>query len=212
MKGSRTKKSIGAKEIHVILDLDNTLVYSFDIFNPEPREKIPNFVSLGKVKSHMLTNSKGETEFLVTERPYLQPFLTWLFKYFMVSVWSAGSPDYVKFIVDKCIKKGGKGRKLVKVFNSITCDKSREKYSTVKDLRLLYDGPGKFRPTNTLIVDDLPEVIKSNPANSIRIVKYSARTSQSQDDGLPWVREELKTIRRNFRRTGDITSPIEITL
>lgn len=198
MKRSSTSDSSDNK-LNVILDLDNTLLYSFDLLNPEPKEKIPKFVMDGKVRSYPLYGSKGEVEFLVTERPGLQPFLKWLFRNFQVSVWSAGSPEYVAFIVEKCIET--KARKIKNVYNSKTCEKSTLKFDSIKDLRLLYKKRGPhYRATNTLIVDDLPEVNRTNPDNSIRIVKYSALPSQSKDTALIKVKDQLVKINKNFKK------------
>lgn len=200
MKRSPTRNST----INIILDLDNTLLYSFDLFNPEPHEKIPRFVHQNVVRSYELKNNDGEPEFLVTERPHLQEFLKWLFRNFTVSIWSAGSPEYVKFIVNECIRPS-KTRKLKNVYDSKLCKRSNEKFNTVKDLRMLYSKRGQhYNSSNTLIIDDLQEVIKANPDNSIKIPKYTAKPYEYKDTGLLSVKEKLKNIRKNFKKFNKI--------
>ena len=74
------------KDIFVVLDLDNTLIYSIPI--PKDGKKIPKKSHLRNMKYHKMDN-----DFMVFERPNLQPFLSWIFKNFNVIVWSAASPE-----------------------------------------------------------------------------------------------------------------------
>ena len=196
--GSIKKDKKNKSPINIVLDLDNTLIYSF-----EAHEKIPKFILDKKVRTHKLKNDKGDVEFLVSERPYLKIFLTWLFKYFTVSVWSAGSPDYVKFIVKHCLQTGK--REIKNVYDSISCEKSTKKYNSIKDLRFLFSKRGlNYKATNTIIIDDLPEVAKTNPDNIINIKKYTAKSSEIGDHELLRVREYLKQIRKDYNETGKI--------
>ena len=86
-------------DITVVLDLDNTLIYSIPMIKGFPKKKFPKKKSyLNQMKTH-----KMNEDFIVFERPGLQNFLSWLFKNFNVIVWSAASPDYVEFIVKNII-------------------------------------------------------------------------------------------------------------
>ena len=80
------------KSINVLLDLDNTLIYSISV------EKIKKKPWMKKFKIYEMNK-----DYIVFERPGLQKFLNWIFKHFNVSVWSAATPDYVEFIAKNII-------------------------------------------------------------------------------------------------------------
>ena len=67
-----------------------------------------------------------ENYYIIFERPGLQQFLTFLFKYFNVSIWTAASKDYALFIIDKIIIAGNKDRKIDYVFFSYHCGISKK--------------------------------------------------------------------------------------
>ena len=123
---SRSGKRKNNKPIKVVLDLDNTLIYSWD-YTKFDKEKLGQYICYDM-----------DEDYVVCERPGLQPFLTWLFHNFEVMVWSAASPDYVEFIVNKIVIGDHKHRKIKHIFNSEKCDESQEKYNgDTKNLNLL---------------------------------------------------------------------------
>ena len=81
--------------MQVILDLDETLINSqpLDELTSEERKRF-----MRRFKTH---NMDGY--YLVSERPYLQEFLDYLFKNHNVSVWTAASHDYANFIIANII-------------------------------------------------------------------------------------------------------------
>ena len=67
-------------DITVVLDLDNTLIYSIPMISGFPKKKFPKKKSyLNQMKTHKMND-----DFIVFERPGLQKFLSWLFKNFNV--------------------------------------------------------------------------------------------------------------------------------
>ena len=190
---SRSGKRKNNKPIKVVLDLDNTLIYSWD-YPKFDKEK------LGK---HYICYNMDE-DYMVCERPGLQPFLTWLFQNFEVMVWSAASPDYVDFIVKKIVIGNHKNRKVQHIFNSEKCDESQEKYNgDTKNLNLLwdtYDFEG-YGPYNVLIIDDMGHVIKSQPSRSIRIKKFVANEKSIGDNDFDRIKKILKKILVRFNET-----------
>ena len=126
-------------------------------------------------------------------------------------VWSAASPDYVYFIVDKIVIGNRTERKIEYVFNSEKCDESRKHYNDdLKNLNMLwdtYDFPG-YGPFNTLIVDDMGHVIKSQPRNGIRVRKFIANEKDDNhgDNDLNRVKGELKQILYRFKTERNKTS------
>ena len=73
----------------LILDLDNTLIYTFLHIAEVVEEKDPRKYSLTKKQSLLYTN-----------RPYLDEFLEKLHPYFEIILYSAGEADYVEDMVN----------------------------------------------------------------------------------------------------------------
>lgn len=176
------------KNINVILDLDNTCIYSHEA------RKL-------KQKPEWLTNYKYhvmDDDYVVCERPGLRPFLDWLFKNFNVMIWSAASPDYVDFIAKNIIGKRGK---IEHIFNSDHCDESRKKYKkTIKMLRMLWEDKDLqgYGPYNTIIIDDLKYVTDPQPHNSIPVKRFVANQRGVNDSELEKVKNKLTDIKYKF--------------
>jgi TFIIF-interacting CTD phosphatase-like protein len=182
-----------SKEINVVLDLDNTLIYSIEM--SKLKKNSPEWMS--KFKRHKMDN-----EYMIFERPHLQSFLTWLFKNFNVMIWSAASGEYVEFIAKNIIEKNN--RKLEYVLNSDNCEDSQYYYGSdnIKNLQLLWDihDLPNFGPYNTLIIDDLFKVNKFNPHNSIRIKKFVTKEDSVNDQDLKRIKHELIKIKKHFKQ------------
>lgn len=176
------------KKYNIVLDLDNTLLSAVPLedfsWDRETKEKSLKF------DIHNM-----EEYYIIFERPYLQAFLTFLFENFNVSIWSAASKDYVLFIVNEIIKKGHPERKIDFIFFSYHCNWSKKKYKGIKKLDMIWDVfdiPG-FNLSNTIIIDDLPEVYKIQPCNCIHIKEFEFEHLDSEDDKeLLNVMERLK--------------------
>ena len=175
--------------MHIVLDLDNTLIYSIPY-----RKSYPEWID--KFHTHkMMSAGCPHEDFLVLERPFLRPFLKWLFSHFNVSVWSAGTPDYVDYIVKHIITPPGSGRKLDKVFTSNDCDRSVHDFGGVslKRLDMLFKTyPKLYSKNNTIIVDDLKCVVTDQPENAIRIIKFLDKEKFVEDTKLLELKEKLQ--------------------
>jgi TFIIF-interacting CTD phosphatase-like protein len=193
MKNSGKKSKKLRKPVNVILDLDNTLIYSI------PQDKLP------KKKNHLhsMKYHKMDDDYYVFERPGLKPFLNWLFKNFNITIWSAASPEYVEFIVKNIIEKNG--RSVEYVLNSDNCEESQHVYGDkhIKNLNMLwdhYDIDG-YDPYNTLIIDDLKMVCKIQPYNSIQIKSFNTRSKDCVNDKeLKDIRKKLTKISKHFKK------------
>ncbi len=188
------------KKVNVVLDLDNTLIYSISC------DKFP------KKNSHMhrMVYHKMDDDYYVFERPGLQNFLNWLYKNFNVTVWSAASPDYVEFIVKNVVEKNG--RKVEYVLNSDNCEESQEIYGDnhIKNLNMLWDQYDVYGygPYNTLIIDDLKMVCKIQPNNSIQIKSFNTHNKNSiNDNELKEIRKKLTKVSRNYLKNINKQGP-----
>jgi len=180
------------KNINIFLDLDNTLIWSLDI--DKVKKKDPR---LKQFKNHEMKDN-----YIIFERPGLQRFLNWIFKHFNVSIWSAGSPDYVEFIAKNIVENNK--RQLHYVLNSDNCEESQEIYGDnhIKQLDLLWDEHDikGYSKLDTLIIDDLTKVIKENYTNSIRIKKFIARKSSINDIEFKIIKKKLISIKKHYNR------------
>jgi TFIIF-interacting CTD phosphatase-like protein len=196
------KPKASSKDINVVLDLDNTLIFSI------PFNKVPKIMPewLTKFKTHKMHFGKEKDpekyDYLVVERPGLRPFLNWLSKYFKITIWSAASPDYVLFIKKHIFGK----RKVQKSYTSDDCERSQKNYGEdfIKNLELLWDVDDLkgYGPSNTVIIDDLKYNTKPQPHNSIHIKKFIVNVNDKkslEDIELVAVQKKLEQIKTHYK-------------
>ena len=161
--------------MNILLDLDNTLVSSlaFDEEKPHHRKHMKHY-----------TWKDMEGYYKVFERPGLQPFLTFLFKHFNVSVWTAASKSYALFIIDHFLFEGHPERKLDYVFFAHHCKQSRKRMASQKHLAMLWSEfkLKGYRPDNTFIIDDHPKVYAAQPERCIKVRPFEFTDKQSYKD------------------------------
>jgi TFIIF-interacting CTD phosphatase-like protein len=166
------------KKPSIFLDLDNTLICSetfeeYDDKDPKIRKKTKKF-----------RNKKMDDCYIVFERPGLQSFLSFLFKNFKVSVWTAASKDYALFVIDKIILNDKKNRQIDWIFFSYHCDISNSIKKGTKDLNIIWDDykiDGYCKNT-TVILDDYDEVYKTQPNNCILVSPFKFTDDESEAD------------------------------
>ncbi len=153
-------------KLNFLLDLDSTLI------SAKKERELKNITQKQRnvFKIHKMQDSNGKVNYIVFERPGLQNFLTYIFKTFNVSVWTAASKDYAMFIIDSIVLAGDKNRKLDYVFFSFHCDISSEKSKNActKDVTILwnlYKMKG-YTALNTLILDDYIEDVYAKQKNN----------------------------------------------
>jgi TFIIF-interacting CTD phosphatase-like protein len=191
IKDKKEKK----EKINVVFDLDETLIFSI------PMKQVPAILPdwLKKFKTHKMAE-----DFLVVERPGLQKFLDWVEQNFRITIWSAGSPEYVDFIRKNVFGK----RKVYNVFNSKDCEVSQKIYGThfIKNLELLWDKYNLkgYGPDNTLIIDDLRKNTTPQPNNSIHSKKFISTKKESlKDNELSKFKEKLQKIKKNYEKNHE---------
>lgn len=172
-KGSKTK--IKKLNFNIVLDLDNTIISSFskEEYN---KLKIDHKNKFKPVLSGM---------YYTMERPYLNEFLDYLFSHFHVSVWTAASKSYAKQIIDTFIIRGKKNRKLRSFLHYDHCQESMDNINpkTMKDLKYLFLVKNKmFNQNNTVIIDDLKEVLNNNKKNSIDSEYFDGSKKNAPND------------------------------
>lgn len=181
----------------IVLDLDQTLI------SGEAIEEY-NFKKY-KEKAKLFDFDDMDGYYIIFQRPGLQEFLDFLFKYFKVSVWTAATKDYALFIIDKIILADKPGRELDWVFFSYHCDISDRIKKNSKDLKMLWEvyGIPGYNENNTVILDDYEEVHESQPGNCIIAEPFFFENKGSEkDDFLYRLKPILKRMIKNID-TGD---------
>jgi TFIIF-interacting CTD phosphatase-like protein len=174
-------------KLHIILDLDQTLISSelVNEFNIENEEKMKLF-----------RYSTMDNYYYIFERPRLQEFLTYLFKNFKVSIWTAASKDYALFIIEKIILSKHKNRRIEWIFHSYHCDISQKLKKSIKNLTVLSDvfKIQDFIYDNAFIFDDNDEVYDSQPERCLVSKPFNFTDDGSENDNyLEEVVKQLKS-------------------
>ena len=177
---------------NIVLDLDNTLISSLTKEEYENR----------KTNKNIKFTPVCDGIYYTIARPHLDEFLTFIFKNFQVSVWTAATKDYAIEILNKFIIKGKKERKLKSFLYDYHCEDSIDKINpnTPKDLRYLYLSKNKkFNKDNTIIVDDHKDVIKNNKNNVIDSKYFDAnKKNPLQDTFLLNLIRDLKIVHQTL--------------
>jgi len=149
-------------------------------------------------------------------RPYLRPFLQYLFQNFKVMVWSSAKPENVKALVDKALDKDLRSM-LVGTWARDTFGLSAKYYGqnvqVYKNLRLVwsrdviqqhhpeYATGGRFGQHNTVLIDDSALKASAQPHNLLEIPEFAATKEQLDGDVLREVAGYLEIVRHQ----GDVS-------
>lgn len=144
-------------------------------------------------------------------RPFLQPFLRYLFDNFKVMVWSSAKPDNVKSLVSKALDNDLRSQ-LVAQWARDSFGLSPTNYAqnvqVYKNLKLVwsrsqiqsyhpdYDAGGRFGQHNTVLIDDSAIKASAQPHNLLEIPEFSATPEQMEGDVLREVAGYLEALRR----------------
>ncbi len=165
---------------NIFLDLDNTLICA------EPFEDITDLGRFKERASHFDFKNM-EDYYLICGRPYLQPFLDYLFKNFNVHIWTAASKGYASFIIEEFILKKDPSRKINLVLFDHHCRVSKRVYKkekASKKLEMLWTiwKLQEFDKENTFIIDDLEEVKESQVKNCFSVKPFFFMENDSEYD------------------------------
>jgi hypothetical protein len=144
-------------------------------------------------------------------RPYLTPFLRYLFQNFKVMVWSSAKPATVKSLVEQSLDKDLKGM-LIATWARDTFGLSATNFSqnvqVYKNLRLIwsrdqiqqhhpgYEAGMRFGQHNTVLIDDSALKASAQPHNLLEIPEFEATPEQMEGDMLCEVAGYLEILRQ----------------
>lgn len=177
-------------DFQIVLDLDSTLIYTYDNFSDlndlniysDPKHiKLRNQIYILKIYDiHDVKTEKIEKMFGIY-RPYVLEFLLFCSKYFKYThIWSAGSFKYVHALINELFTKNNI-KKPNNIFTYENCEFEGEKYiykPLSKIYKLIkYDANSK----NTLVLDDRDDTFSKNKKNGILIPEYIPEIENNGD-------------------------------
>lgn len=145
------------------------------------------------------------------ERPFLKPFLRYLFQHFKVMVWSSAKPDNVKSLVSQALDNNMRTQLVdkwardsfglsptnyaqnVQVYKNLKLVWSR---STIQQHHPHYEAGERFGQHNTVLIDDSLLKANAQPHNLLEIPEFTATPEQMEGDALREVAGYLEMLRR----------------
>lgn len=180
----------------IILDLDETLIHSFDGFDDLHRLQIltdPKKLDIRK-RIYVLhlddpVDAKGTgyvEKMWGIKRPYLDDFLRFCFSYFkLVIVWTAGVERYAEGIINHIFKDIGKphlifarnkcvngAKPISKIIQAMVKKDFYELNNASSELVNLIENGYVLSPENFLSLDDKTYTYENNPNNGIQIPEF----------------------------------------
>ena len=150
------------KKFTIILDIDNTIMTSYD----------ESEINIDLLKKYNLNFIKDKNIYFV-ERPHIQTLLDFVFKYFNVIIWTAATRSYALQVI-KHIILNKPNRKIELLLSRDICNFSFKKYQNMKQLKLLWIDLNltHLNESNVLLIDDLYNNCKYQEKNCIWIPPF----------------------------------------
>ena len=151
----------------VVLDLDNTLISAI---------KLSNTLCMNKIICWTLDNY-----YIIYPRPYLRYFFRNIVNKYRVAIWSAGTKEYVNFVVNRILKpnffnsiKNDKTdfTELEFVWNLDNCNESKKLYGIEKSLEYIINNAKDIKKDEIIMIDDLLQFEASFGKNIIFAPRY----------------------------------------
>ena len=186
-------------KVHFVLDLDQTLISAENL---ESKKEVK-----GKFDNYNMSD-----EYMVYERPHLQPFLDYIFKNCIVTVWTAANKNYATSVIKNVLLKNKADRKLDFIFFRYHGKISEHFTKHTKDLEMFWDKfeMKGYTNKNTLILDDNEEVYETQKKNCILAPEFNALKTESKDDKfLKTLLVKVKSMVEEVGKGKDIRPIIE---
>ena len=144
------------------------------------------------------------------ERPFLKPFMRYLFQNFKVMVWSSAKPDNVKALVHQALDNDLRSKLIAHWARDsfgLSPTNYQQNVQVYKNLRLVwsrdqiqqhhpdYATGGRFGQHNTVLIDDSAIKASAQPHNLLEIPEFSATPEQMEGDALREVAGYLQELR-----------------
>lgn len=186
-------------KVHFVLDLDQTLISAENL---ESKKNVK-----GKFDNYNMSD-----QYIVYERPYLQPFLDYIFKNCIVTVWTAANKNYATSVIKNVLLKDKPERKIDFIFFRYHGKISEHFTTHTKDLEMFWDKfeMKGYTNKNTLILDDNEEVYETQNRNCIAAPEFNALETESKGDKfLKTLLDKVKSMVEVVGKGNDIRPVIE---
>lgn len=143
-------------------------------------------------------------------RPFVKPFLRYLFQHFKVMVWSSAKPDNVKSLVNQTLDSTMRAQlvdKWARDSFGLSPTNYAQNVQVYKNLKLVwsrssiqqhhpdFDTGGRFGQHNTVLIDDSMLKANAQPYNLLQIPEFLATPEQMEADALREVAGYLEALR-----------------
>lgn len=169
------------KKKAIVLDLDENLVHS--IVSNKENQQLKN-----KSDFHF---QLYKDQYYVFKRPGLNNFLKTVFSQFdYIGFWTTGVAPYATKILKNILnKEQALSSKLLFIYTRGNCTRLNNTY--YKPLQKIWDKSKKFRPKNTIMMDNTLHVMKFNLQNALLTPHYDKRVLKT-DKYLSWLNSKIK--------------------
>lgn len=161
------------KKFNLVLDIDNTLL------NTIPTafvRLLPNSIK-SNLYSVSFVDDEG-TQMTTFMRPQLLSFLYICSQMFNLSIWTFATKEYANTVIKKMFPNYLKFDHVLSRDDTLYANKI---YNKFKPLEYLYSLDNKYNSSNTLIIDDLPDVYLSNRNNCVPIKPFNVLSSTPEE-------------------------------
>lgn len=163
VRGILEKGVIANTENFLILDIDDTLTYTFDRSDKSVIKPKAN---------HDFNTSNG---YKVYKRPHLDQFLNWAFVNFRVGIWSAAGKDYVAEVLKNILKSNHK-LQLIRTHEDCTrkylsTPENRESLEFI-EIKRIQKLAKSYNLAKILVLDDRADVHCQNWGNLVKIKPF----------------------------------------
>lgn len=191
-------ESVGKYKINLVLDLDNTIIYTYALNCETEQDLIKKFTDKNDKRLLISFDYNGEYYF-VFERLYLDYFIMFISNYFNIYIYTNGQKNYHDIIVDSLVEK----YPMLKIINSMY-KTSYEDLNIKKleklDIESLYNKNyfDHDYKSNTIIIDDRDDIWPFDLQNLIKILPYY--DIDKEDDDLLFISDILSLLNQEYNK------------
>lgn len=184
----------------VILDIDETLLHSVSLnsFNKRLFEREPGQYNLNSTSGLRFLMILHYVSYL---RPYLKPFLNYLFENWEVALWTSGGSAYAQAVAEAMLtlveapdvqfsfvfSDGNCTRRYVESFGGMYATGG---WVNTKNLKKLKRKGYDLR--RVLMIDNSPEKLQKNYGNLVQVSDFTGNPEDSELLDLPFFLEKIK--------------------
>jgi TFIIF-interacting CTD phosphatase-like protein len=197
---------VGKYKLNLVLDLDNTIIYTH-IFNLETqKDLIKNYLDKDK-KRLLISFEKDNYYYFVYERMYLNYFTMYISNYFNIYTYTNGQKFYHDIVINALKDK----YPMFQIINSMyktSYDDSNLKNLEKLDIISVYGKNNLPYELNTLIIDDREDIWPFDRENLIKISPFY--NLDIADDDLLFLTDILELLKLEYDKITKIKKKFSI--